>query len=143
MRGSVRARFSVWFSAVSAARNRSRSLSSTSMPPGSIDRRAASPWTTCSDARRFVPASVSTRVPSGKSNAARLIAAGKLRARGAPVQPPGDHQVQHQPQIIVEADGDALADPAQLRDLTALRPESGGAAVRSKKGLLRRTRFRV
>ncbi len=26
-----------------------------------------------------------------------------------PVQPPGDHQVQHQPDVVIESDGDALA----------------------------------
>jgi hypothetical protein len=30
------------------------------------------------------------------------------------VQPSGDHQVQHKPQAIVEAEGDAFADAAQL-----------------------------
>src|SRR5260370_20307320 len=36
---------------------------------------------------------------------------------GAPVQPPGDHEVQHQPQIVFESDGYPLADSAQLADL--------------------------
>jgi hypothetical protein len=36
------------------------------------------------------------------------------------MQAPGDHQVQHQPELVLEADGDALAEPPQLVDLLAL-----------------------
>ena len=41
MRGSVSARLSVRFSAVSAARNALRSLARTSIPPGSMERSAS------------------------------------------------------------------------------------------------------
>ena len=71
-RGSVSARLRVRFSAVSAARNSARSLERISIPPGSMERKPSSPATTCSEARRFVPASVSTSEAWGKSNAARF-----------------------------------------------------------------------
>ncbi len=32
------------------------------------------------------------------------------------MQPPGDHQVQHQPELSLQADGDPLAKPAQRFD---------------------------
>ena len=71
--------------------------------------------TTCSDARRFVPASVSVSVPfsnSSCSSGARMRAA---MIALVPVQSTGDHQVNHQPQIVLEADRDALADAPQRR----------------------------
>src|SRR5580658_2663510 len=37
-----------------------------------------------------------------------------LDAAGAPVQASGDHEVQHQPQIVVQPNGDPFADPAEL-----------------------------
>lgn len=55
------------------------------------------------------------KVEGGKSIAAR-----QLRSRRSPVQPARDHQVQHQPEIVIEAEGDALADPPQLPDDLAL-----------------------
>jgi hypothetical protein len=69
-RGSVKARLSVWFSWVTARRKVSRSISNTSIPPGSCSRSAASPRTKFNDARFFGPNSVSVSVPCGKSNAA-------------------------------------------------------------------------
>ena len=47
-------------------------------------------------ARRFVPASVSIRVPVEKSNAASPILPGSFAPALLPVQPPGDHQVDHE-----------------------------------------------
>ena len=72
MRGSVSARFRVRFSRISAARKHSRSAVRTSMPPGSMASRPASPATTWSDALRLAPASVSVSEPGGKSKAARF-----------------------------------------------------------------------
>ena len=63
MRGSVRARLRVRFSTMSASRKELRSLERTSIPPGSIERNASSPSKRCKDARRLVPASVSTSDP--------------------------------------------------------------------------------
>jgi len=45
--------------------------------------------------------------------------AAELGARGLPVEPPGDHQVQHQEQIALEADHDALAEAREPDDTAA------------------------
>src|SRR6267378_2111826 len=68
--GSASARLSVCRSAFSLAAKSSRRASRTSSPPGSMAASAASPSTRWIEARRFVPASVSTRVSSWNSNAA-------------------------------------------------------------------------
>ena len=53
----------------------------------------------------------------------------------------GDHQVEHEPEVVVEADGDAFADAAQSGDCAALRLRvSGGTTVRRRNGLAMRTR---
>ncbi len=57
-RGSVSARFSVWFSR-SSTRAESGQVGVEDLYASHVDAaRALSPWTTCSDARFFVPASV-------------------------------------------------------------------------------------
>ena len=118
--GSVRARLRVWLCARRTARKAAGSASSTSSPPGRWTARPSSPRTTCSEARRFVPASVRTSVPSGKSNAASPILPGGLAPLRLPVQPAGDHQVQDEEQVAVELEDDALAEPAEAADDLAL-----------------------
>ena len=125
MRGSVSARLSVRFSSTSAALNVSRLLDSTSIPPGSSAARPLRPSATCRDARRLVPASVSTSEPSSKSNAASVLRPASLAPGGSPVQPSRDHEMQHQPQIALEADGDALADALELPHAPAARQREG------------------
>ena len=56
------------------------------------------------------PASVSSRVPLEKSNAARPSFRGILRPAVAPSQAAGDHQVQDEEQLAGQADGDAFAE---------------------------------
>ena len=114
MRGSVSARLSVRFSIVSAERNALRSLLKTSMPPGSIASRAAS---TAKDVQRraaFAAGLGEHERPGWKIERGEVIAPGELRGRRAPVQTAGDHQVDHEPQVIVEADRNALADASQF-----------------------------
>jgi len=41
------------------------------------------------------------------------------------MQPARNHQMQHQPHIVVEPDGDTLADPAQLAHAMAFRIRDG------------------
>jgi hypothetical protein len=41
------------------------------------------------------------------------------------VQPPGDHEVKHQPRFAVQADGDALAEAAQFHDPLAFDRREG------------------
>ena len=75
------------------------------------------PRTTCSEARFFVPASVRSSVPVGKSKAARPTLPGYPGAAPRlPAQASGDHQVQHQEELALEADHDALAQPPEARD---------------------------
>jgi len=47
------------------------------------------------------------------------IAAPALRGRGAPVQPPGNHEVQHQKRSIVKANRDSFPDAADFSDSLA------------------------
>ena len=124
--GSVRARLSVWFSRVSAARKSAGEAESTSMPaavvlgkPGfardDVQRRAA-----------LGAASVSTSVPSWKSNAASCCLPASFAPGALPVQPAGDHQVQHQPQVAVQPDRDALAQPPQRNNLPSTASQRRG-----------------
>ena len=70
------------------------------------------------EARCLEPASVSTSDPSGnRTPPARL--AGELDSRGLPVQPAGDHQMQDEPELVVEPDGDPLSQATDLADLLA------------------------
>ena len=50
----------------------------------------------------------------GEIEGGQLIFAGELCPDAAPVQAAGDHQVQDEPEIAVESEGDALSDAAQL-----------------------------
>src|SRR5580700_5672494 len=118
-RGSVSARLSVWFSAVSAARKDARSLEKTSMPPASKERNASSPSTTCNDARRLEPASVSTREPLGKSNAARVWRPASLASGARQCKRPAIIQVKDQPEVVLYADCYALAYSSQFADFAA------------------------
>ena len=77
--GMVRARLRVWFSAASRAPKAARSAVITSIPPGSIAASASRPWSRWSEARRCVPASVSSKVPAvSNSNSASAIRPGGL-----------------------------------------------------------------
>src|SRR6267154_2377149 len=68
--GSVSARLSVCLSAFNLAAKSSSRASRTSSPPGSMAASAASPSTRWIEARRFVPASVSSSVALSNSNTA-------------------------------------------------------------------------
>ena len=50
---------------------------------------------------------------------------GELCTYGLPVQPTGDHQVQHQPMIVLEPDGDALPESPQCNNLPTLHRFNG------------------
>ena len=78
-------------------------------------------------------------MPDEKSNAARPTLPGILAPRSAPLEPPGDHQVQHEEQVALEHEDDALAEPLQADDAPAERLRSGGSTERSRNGLARRT----
>ena len=142
-RGSVNVRLSVWFSATSARPNAARSASSTSRPPGSSARSAASPRTASSDARRFVPASVISSVPVEKSNAARPILPGGLAPAARHCSRPAIMR------WITRNSSSSSAMTIRLpsrRRPTTRRPVSafsGGSTERRRNGVSRRTRCRV
>ena len=130
MRGSVSARLSVRFSHVSAARKASRSLAKTSMPPGSSRGRRLFAANDVQRGAAFGAGFGQHQRAVGEIERGEVVAAAEFRPAAAPVQPAGDHEMQHQPQIAIEADGDALADSAQFaHDATFDRGERriGGA----------------
>ena len=47
------------------------------------------------------------------------IAAGEFGCGGAPVEAAGNHEVKHEPDVVFEAQGDALADAAEAGDALA------------------------
>ncbi len=140
MRGSVRALLRVRFSAVSASRNDLRSLVKISIPPGSTERKPSSPVSTCNDARCFVPASVSTREPLGKSKAARLLRPASFAFGGRQCKRPAIIKCttsQRAPSSPI-----AIRLPIRRNSRTT-RPSvfvTDGCTVRSRKGLASRTR---
>ncbi len=71
--------------------------------------------------------------------------------RRTPVQSAGNHEMDDEPEFFVrsgpgsafDADGDALADAAQLADCAAFNGVIGGSTVRRTKTLCSRTRSSV
>src|SRR5581483_2994694 len=51
-----------------------------------------------------------------KIKSGQALASAKLRPSLLPVQPPGDHQVQHQPEIAFHSNGNSFTDVPQLAD---------------------------
>ncbi len=140
-RGSVRALLSVRFSTVRASRNELRSLVKISIPPGSTESNPSSPTRTCNDARRFVPASVSTREPRGKSKAARFCRPDSFA--------PGARQCKRPAIIKCSTSQRSPSTPIAIRfpirrNSRTMRPSAlvtGGCTVRSRKTLASRTRL--
>ena len=52
-------------------------------------------------------------MPFGKSKAARPSLRRDLRSGGPPAQAPCDHQMHHQPEIVLEAERDPFPEPAE------------------------------
>ena len=115
------------------------------MPAARCRRRrapssAASPCTTCSDARRFVPASVSAsdavvEVERGQRVARRACAPGASQCRR-----PAIIRWMTRNSCVVELEHDALAEAAHARDAARrTSADTGGIAVRSTKTLGSRT----
>jgi len=113
MRGSVSARLSVRFSTLSACRNVSRSAANTSIPGiDRFERRVAA-----QHEQRRAPFGAGFREherAGGKIERCEIVAPAELCVRRPPMQSSGDHQMEHEPQVVVEADRDALADAPQL-----------------------------
>ena len=113
MRGSVRARLRVRFSAVSAVRKSSRD--------GGEDVDAAGVDVFCGG---FVGEEVEGGTAFGAGfgederavgevECGEVVAAAEFGSEGAPVEAAGDHEVQDEPEAVVEFDGDALADAVE------------------------------
>src|SRR4029077_13005744 len=134
--GSVSARFSVWFSRRNRAANCGRTACSISMPPRilllqrllavqKMERRA----------------SLGARLGEGQRAVGELKprqhrALGQARTFFKPVQAARDHQVEDQPIIALEPDGDTLADPPHLRHATpagVLDRRRGGAQEKRRR----------
>ena len=107
----------------------------TSIPPGSTDRRPSSPLTMCSDARRFEPASVECQRALRKIESGEVLAAREFDFRGTPVQPSGDHQMEHQPDIALDSDRDSFADTADFANCAAFRVGDGWLRGAEQKGV--------
>ena len=74
-----------------------------------------------------------------KVEGGQILSPGQLCSWRPPVQPPGNHQVKHQPEIAFDTDGDALADAPQFPHYVAFRggnrrpcgSQQKGAAIRT------------
>ncbi len=96
---------------------------------------AASPSITCNEARLLAPASVRVSDAGIEIQSGQGAAAIGEFALLAPVQPSGNHQMKDQPYVVVETNGDALADSPQTRSLCVPQlHRSAGVAVRSRNG---------
>jgi hypothetical protein len=98
------------FSRVSAAENSASVAARGSMPPGSSLRSASSPRTSVSEARLRVPASVKIERAVAKWRSRHVFRPCRASRPAPPAQPPGDHEVDHDEELVVEAEDDALAD---------------------------------
>ena len=59
--------------------------------------------------------------PIGEVERRQILPSAKRGALASPMQAPRDHQMQHQPIIVLQSDGDSLADAAQFPHYTPLR----------------------
>ena len=116
MRGSVRARLRVRFSVVRAARKSSRVAAKTSMPPGSIVFGGGLAGEEMEGGTAFGAGFGEDEGAVGEVEGGEVVAAAEFRAEGAPVETAGDHEVQDEPEAVVELDGDALADAVEGAD---------------------------
>ncbi len=55
----------------------------------------------------------------GEVEGGEVVAAAEFGVAWTPVKASGDHEVEDEPEVVVEADGDALADAAHLTDVAA------------------------
>src|SRR5215469_4145554 len=70
----------------------------------------------------------------GKIEGGEVAAAGEFGMGWFPVQAAGDHEVKNQPEIVVETNGDALADPAERADGVAFGGREGLVGGAEEKG---------
>ena len=134
--GSVSARLSVWFSDFRRSRKR-RQIGLQHIDAARVELlQCFSPRTRYNDARRLVPASVSTSVPLVNVEQRQTDASRALDVLRAPAQTPRDHQVQNQEQIVLQREHDPLADAAQADHERCLSlPRSAASTERNRNGL--------
>ena len=118
-RGSVSARFSVWFSRGERAAKR-LDVDLEDLEAARVvlaKRRLALDQV---ERRPLLRAELGERQRAfRKIERGQRIAAAELGGRLFPVQAPVDHQVQDEPQVVLEAERDALAEAAQPADVFA------------------------
>ena len=118
-RGSVRTRLSVWFAIRRLVVNASSEQSRTSRPPGSCAAQAL-PAADEEQGRAVLRAGLGQDQAAVREVEGRQRAlARELRAGAFPVEAAGDHEMEDQPEIVVEPDRDPLADPLKLADRLA------------------------
>ena len=119
-RGSVSARFSVWFFAGERAAKR-LDVDLEDLEAARVvlaKRRLALDQV---ERRPLLRAELGERQRAfRKIERGQRIAAAELGGRLFPVQAPVDHQVQDEPQVVLEAERDALAEAAQPADVFAI-----------------------
>ena len=143
-RGSASARLSVWFSDLSALRERGEIGLQHLQPAGverpqrrlalhEVQRRPPLRARLGKGERPVVELEHCERDPAGRSGAGRQ-----------PAQPPRDHQVDHEEELALELEHDPLADPAEADGRVCPRRTAiGGTAVRRTNGEISRTRSSV
>ena len=62
----------------------------------------------------------------GEVEGSKIVSAAKLGSDGTPVEPASDHEVQDEPEAVVEFDGDAFADATKGADGMAFGLFDGG-----------------
>ncbi len=112
-RGSVSARFSVWLSRRRAAANWSEARVHDLEPAGILlPERGAAAQQEEAGALLLAGLRQQQRAAVEAEGGEGVAAAGPCSG-GLPVQAPGDHEVQHQEQLVLEGDHDALAEALQ------------------------------
>ena len=102
-RGSVSARLRVWFSLRSRAPNAARSTSSGSSPPRSNAASASAPADQVEGRAPLAARLGEHQLPVGELEGGERDLPRRLGAGGEPAEPAGDHQVDDQEELAVEA----------------------------------------
>ena len=116
MRGSVRARLRVRFSAVRAARKASRVAVRTFDAAGVDVLGGGFVGEEVEGGAAFGAGFGEDEGAVGEVEGGEVVAAAEFCAEGAPVETAGDHEVKDEPEAVVELDGDAFADAVERAD---------------------------
>jgi RNA polymerase sigma-70 factor (ECF subfamily) len=91
-----------------------------SIPPGSMERKPSSPAEDIQRCTALCAGFGKHKRTAGKIERRQILPARQFCSRRPPVQPASNHQVQHQPEVAIHADGDSLADSPQFAHDAAL-----------------------